>query len=162
MLELAGEELEHAEHVDDAADRDMTVDRSYAHPPSARCPMHAACWPSRIFPATKRCCPAQSRASLLMERILAIPEAEVTALNAAILQRFDGRHRRLRRACSTAISRLVAHHVADAAAVSADRRLLIGAYFTHEYAIEAAALFNPSIVPAPDQTRRRERRDSAS
>jgi predicted GH43/DUF377 family glycosyl hydrolase len=29
---------------------------------------------------------------------------------------------------------------------------LIGAYFTHEYSVEAAALFNPSIVPAPDQS----------
>ena len=32
------------------------------------------------------------------------------------------------------------------------RRRLIGAYFTQEYALEAAALFNPSIVPHPDQT----------
>jgi predicted GH43/DUF377 family glycosyl hydrolase len=31
-----------------------------------------------------------------------------------------------------------------------ERRLLIGAYFTHEYSVEGAALFNPSIVPAPD------------
>jgi len=29
---------------------------------------------------------------------------------------------------------------------------LIGAYFTHEYSFEAAALFNPSIVPHPDQS----------
>ena len=29
---------------------------------------------------------------------------------------------------------------------------MIGAYFTHEYSIEGAALFNPSIVPAPDQS----------
>jgi predicted GH43/DUF377 family glycosyl hydrolase len=36
--------------------------------------------------------------------------------------------------------------------VSKDRRRLIGAYFTHEFSVEAAALFNPSIVPAPDQT----------
>src|SRR5690606_30325775 len=27
-----------------------------------------------------------------------------------------------------------------------------GAYFTQEYALEAAALFNPSIVPHPDQS----------
>jgi predicted GH43/DUF377 family glycosyl hydrolase len=32
------------------------------------------------------------------------------------------------------------------------RRQLIGAYFTHEYSIEAAALGNPSIVAAPDQS----------
>lgn len=32
-----------------------------------------------------------------------------------------------------------------------DRRLLAGSYFTMEYAIDSAALFNPSIVPHPDQ-----------
>jgi predicted GH43/DUF377 family glycosyl hydrolase len=31
------------------------------------------------------------------------------------------------------------------------RKLIIGAYFTMEYAIESAALFNPSMVPAADQ-----------
>ena len=36
--------------------------------------------------------------------------------------------------------------------LSADRRQLIGAYFTHEYSIEAVALGNPSIVEAPDQS----------
>src|SRR5207253_2987926 len=29
---------------------------------------------------------------------------------------------------------------------------LIGACFSHEYSFEAAALFNPSIVPHPDQS----------
>src|SRR5207249_4659309 len=32
------------------------------------------------------------------------------------------------------------------------QRLLIGAYFTLEYSLDAAALFNPSIVPHPDQS----------
>jgi hypothetical protein len=32
------------------------------------------------------------------------------------------------------------------------QRDLIGAYFTKEYSIELAALFNPSIVPHPDQS----------
>jgi predicted GH43/DUF377 family glycosyl hydrolase len=32
------------------------------------------------------------------------------------------------------------------------RRLLIGAYFTMEYAFESAALFNPSMVPSVDQS----------
>jgi hypothetical protein len=31
------------------------------------------------------------------------------------------------------------------------QKSLIGAYFTMEYSIESAALFNPSIVPHPDQ-----------
>jgi predicted GH43/DUF377 family glycosyl hydrolase len=36
--------------------------------------------------------------------------------------------------------------------LSEARRQLIGAYFTHEYSIEAAALGNPSMVAAPDQS----------
>ena len=36
--------------------------------------------------------------------------------------------------------------------MTAARGRLIGAYFTHEYSIEAAALGNPSIVVAPDQS----------
>ena len=36
--------------------------------------------------------------------------------------------------------------------LSEQRRLLIGSYFLAEYSLEAAALFNPSIVPHPDQT----------
>ena len=31
-------------------------------------------------------------------------------------------------------------------------RMLIGAYFSMEYAFESAALFNPSMVPAQDQS----------
>ncbi|WP_367388662.1 glycoside hydrolase family 130 protein [Lewinella sp. LCG006] len=34
---------------------------------------------------------------------------------------------------------------------NADKQVLLGAYFTNEYSIEAAALFNPSIVPHSDQ-----------
>lgn len=91
-----------------------------------------------------------SRAHLLLERILAIPEARVGALNEEILQRFEGRHHRLRDTLERQFE-AVAHLVAEARSVSPQRRLLIGAYFTHEYSIEGAALFNPSIVPAPDQ-----------
>src|SRR6185295_12567318 len=36
--------------------------------------------------------------------------------------------------------------------LSEERELLLGAHFTNEYSGEAAALFNPSMVPHPDQT----------
>src|SRR5205823_14242082 len=36
---------------------------------------------------------------------------------------------------------------------SPKRQALIGAFFTHEYSPESAALFNPSIVPHPNQTK---------
>jgi len=94
--------------------------------------------------------PGPSRAGLLMARILAIPEAELSELNVEILQRFEGRHddfiQMLEHQCE-----MVSHHIPEVALVSAGRRLLIGACFTHEYSVEAAALFNPSIVLAPDQ-----------
>jgi len=102
------------------------------------------------LPGEETLLPGQSRAGLLMARILAIPEVEVAALNAAIMRQFAGRHRHYREMLERQFATLAAH-VNDPAAVSAERRLLIGAYFTHEYAVEAAALFNPSIVPAPDQ-----------
>ncbi len=35
--------------------------------------------------------------------------------------------------------------------LSDDKKLLLGAYFSKEYSIEAASLFNPSIVQHPDQ-----------
>ena len=44
---------------------------------------------------------------------------------------------------------LVAHRVGAEIAMGRARRQLIGAYFTQEYALEAAALFNPSMVDAP-------------
>jgi predicted GH43/DUF377 family glycosyl hydrolase len=40
---------------------------------------------------------------------------------------------------------------ANSEPLSWDKKLLIGSYFTMEYSIEAAALFNPSIVEHPDQ-----------
>ena len=37
-----------------------------------------------------------------------------------------------------------------------EKKLLIGSYFTLEYSIESAALFNPSIIPHPDQGKLKE------
>ncbi|HKQ71231.1 MAG TPA: glycoside hydrolase family 130 protein [Polyangiaceae bacterium] len=91
-----------------------------------------------------------SRAAHLIERILAIPEGELSALLADILADFELRHRDYRQILERHFQ-LVSHHL-DGIDVSRDRRWLIGAYFTHEYSVEAAALFNPSIVLAPDQS----------
>jgi predicted GH43/DUF377 family glycosyl hydrolase len=87
------------------------------------------------------------RAALLMQRVLAIPEAEVTRMLARVLRDFRERHRDFEQLLERHFA-LVAHHAPDAT-LSRERRLLIGAYFTNEYSVEGAALFNPSIVPAP-------------
>jgi predicted GH43/DUF377 family glycosyl hydrolase len=88
------------------------------------------------------------RAALLMQRVLAIPEGEVTRMLARVLRDFRARHRDFEQILERHFG-LVAHHAPDAT-LSRERRLLIGAYFTNEYSVEGAALFNPSMVPAPD------------
>lgn len=46
----------------------------------------------------------------------------------------------------------VADAVPGATGLSNEIRLLIGAYFVQEHSLESAALTNPSIVRAPDQS----------
>ena len=46
----------------------------------------------------------------------------------------------------------VFQHIFTQHPLSHERQLLIGALFSGEYALESAALFNPSIVPHPDQS----------
>jgi len=67
-----------------------------------------------------------------------------------LLQNFSHRHRYFRETLEQNFAR-VADFVPDIDQVSKQRRLLIGTYFTAEYSVEAAALFNPSIVQVPNQ-----------
>jgi predicted GH43/DUF377 family glycosyl hydrolase len=91
-----------------------------------------------------------SRASSIIDRILAMDDGEVGSVLAATRRRFDGRHRHLEATWSDhfRLASTSAGHGTDA---DDDRALLIGAYFTRECALETAALFNPSIVAHPDQ-----------
>ncbi|HEX4354671.1 MAG TPA: glycoside hydrolase family 130 protein, partial [Polyangiales bacterium] len=102
------------------------------------------------LPGEETILPGQSRAHLLMARILAIPESQVVGLIAEVLERFEARHYGFGQILERNFE-LVAHHIPASTRLSDERRQLIGSYFTHEYAVEAAALFNPSIVLAPDQ-----------
>jgi len=90
-----------------------------------------------------------SRARLLMQRIMAIPEAQVEPLLAHTLATYAARHRDFEALLAHHFA-LVAHHIPPVP-VSRQRMLLIGSFFTHEYSVEGAALFNPSMVAAPDQ-----------
>lgn len=96
-----------------------------------------------------------SRLQVVLERVMAMSEQEVVDTLAQARGAFAGRHRDL----DAVLDRhhgIVAARLDDlalfGAALSLDRRRLIGAYFTNEYSIEAAALGNPSVVAAPDQS----------
>lgn len=95
------------------------------------------------------------RADQLMSRVLEMPEREVHDALMKTLRGFAGRHRNLMQIFSThlraALDR-VPHKREAVLAASQEQQSLIGAFFTHEYSIESAAFFNPSIVPAYDQT----------
>jgi len=82
---------------------------------------------------------------------LAMDDAEVTNTLADVRRRFAHRHRHLDATWSRHFH-LAVHRAGRGLGVSADRALLIGAYFTRECSLEAAALFNPSIVTHPDQS----------
>ncbi len=92
-----------------------------------------------------------SQAKLLLDRLLSISDPEVSALLAEVRRRFSNRHRDLDELLGHCFQ-LAAVDLPHHAELSHERRLVIGAYFTMEYAIESTALFNPSIVPAPDQS----------
>ncbi len=95
----------------------------------------------------------RSRTAGVVARVLALDETEVEHLAESLLMEFGPRHRNYRDLL-TAHAAVVSPPVDDddPAALSAARRLLIGAIFTAEYAVEAAALCNPSAVLHPDQS----------
>jgi predicted GH43/DUF377 family glycosyl hydrolase len=92
----------------------------------------------------------QSRAGSVIERVLALDDAQVDAAMDEVITLFADRHLDLAAILSDHFE-LVAHRISPPVVLSHTRRQLVGAYFTQEYAIEAAAVCNPSIVPHPDQ-----------
>lgn len=90
------------------------------------------------------------RVASVVDRLSRLEGAQVGTMLAAVLADFSPRHRDLRAALRASFDE-VALHVPNHEALSEEHRLLIGAYFTAEYSIESAALFNPSIVLHPDQ-----------
>jgi predicted GH43/DUF377 family glycosyl hydrolase len=92
----------------------------------------------------------ESRAMAVIDRVLGLSPEEAEVTLARTLDRFSGRHYDLAGKLEGNFRR-VAHRLGDIRVTPAQRQL-IGAYFTQEYAIEAAALFNPSMVAHPDQT----------
>jgi predicted GH43/DUF377 family glycosyl hydrolase len=107
--------------------------------------------PRLFVPGQENLIQGESRATPVLDRILNLTEAEVEQTLARTMARFSDGYRDLPQTLEDHFS-LVAHRVGDEIAVGRARRQLIGAYFTQEYALEAAALFNPSMVKHPDQS----------
>jgi predicted GH43/DUF377 family glycosyl hydrolase len=93
----------------------------------------------------------ESRVERIIARVSALPEDEVETLLESVMRDFRERHQRTRESFLHRFEQLRKHLLTDTQP-SENRRLLIGAYFTQEYALESAALFNPSMVWHPDQS----------
>ena len=93
----------------------------------------------------------RSRLTQIIGRALALSEEETQRELEIVRREFGTRHRDLD-SLLLGIYRRVEVHVFTDRSLSTARRLFIGALFSGEYALESTALFNPSIVPHPDQS----------
>ena len=91
------------------------------------------------------------RASEICSHIMALSQDEADRLLGQLWAQFGARHRNIREFFRRRYEEVRPYLLSDHP-ISQERSLLIGAYFTHEYSLEAAALFNPSMVPHPDQS----------
>jgi predicted GH43/DUF377 family glycosyl hydrolase len=89
--------------------------------------------------------------SNIIKRVLSFSDAEVDGQLASLRDEFAHRHPNLEKSWLRQFEKVEAY-LANGAFLPTSRRLLIGAFFTGEYAVESVALFNPSIVPHPNQT----------
>jgi len=91
-----------------------------------------------------------SRVNRLIDTVLSIPENELDALYNEIKMSFSFRHKNFEHYLKINY-RNVQHLILNNEKISEIRSLVIGAYFSKEYSIQAAALFNPSMVAHPNQ-----------
>src|SRR5437899_5201960 len=92
-----------------------------------------------------------TRVQHIIARALALSEQETEKQLSLVRADFGERHIDLDKSWLRHFEK-VRSQIPDGETISEPRRLFIGALFSGEYALESAALFNPSIVPHPNQT----------
>ncbi len=92
-----------------------------------------------------------ARVEHIIARALTLSESETDKQLALVRADFGERHVDLDKSWLRHFEKVRAQ-VPNGKTISKARRLFIGALFSGEYALESTALFNPSIIPHPDQT----------
>ncbi len=92
---------------------------------------------------------SDKRINNILKRILAFSEAEIAIIYEDIINKFQQRHLDIEHRLFENYS-VVKKHIPHR--ITKKQEIVIGAYFSKEYSIESAALFNPSIVSHPDQS----------
>jgi len=93
--------------------------------------------------------PVNPRSQRIVNRVLVLKEKEVHALLDRLLGALAGRPRNAEGRLLRHFERLNGNAI-KADNLSHERKLLIASYFCAEYSFEAAALFNPSMIPHPE------------
>ena len=96
--------------------------------------------------------PGETRVNNIIQRIKNLDDNEAKTLLEKVLKEFAHRHHNITSIFTDHFNKINNQHKNDLLLFSKNKKLLLGAFFTKEYSIQAAALFNPSIVPHPDQS----------
>ncbi len=96
--------------------------------------------------------PGNNRVVNVIERVQKLTEEETTHLLQKAMNDFGNRHRNLQQIFTQHFEQIQKSHAHLLSSFSDKKKTLLGAFFTKEYSIQSAALFNPSIVPHPNQT----------
>ncbi|MDQ6903803.1 MAG: glycoside hydrolase family 130 protein [Bacteroidota bacterium] len=95
--------------------------------------------------------PGNGRTENIINRLKKLSESDVESLLEKVMIDFKNRHRNIEEIFMAHFGKINNLYKEELLGFSEKRKLLIGAFFTKEYSIQAAALFNPSIVTHPDQ-----------
>jgi len=91
------------------------------------------------------------RALKIIDRIAVLPEERVDDLLTENIELFSNRHRDIYKVFKDHYDAAI-NETGYSSTFTENQKLLTGAYFIMEYSVASAALFNPSMVPHPDQS----------
>src|ERR1035437_8721309 len=92
----------------------------------------------------------KERIEKIIMRVLSLSEEKVKQILDRVLASFSNRHKNIWDAFDKNYNEIKRYIPLDTQ-ISDNKRALLGAYFSSEYSIQAAAFFNPSIIAHPDQ-----------
>jgi predicted GH43/DUF377 family glycosyl hydrolase len=93
---------------------------------------------------------SESRVERVISRVLSLDESDIKKELKDVIGKFSHRHHNFKLLLERQFDS-VRRYIPSDVLLSRERRLLIGSFFLAEYSFESAALFNPSIVPHPNQ-----------
>jgi predicted GH43/DUF377 family glycosyl hydrolase len=95
--------------------------------------------------------PGENRVSNVTNHVIKLSEYDAEGYLNKVMKEYAHRHQNIRSVFMLHYERINHQSGNTLTSFTETKKLLLGACFTKEYSIQAAALFNPSIVPHPNQ-----------